>query len=149
MPMRRALFAAALALLAACTSATTPGSADVRVRTDQAVYALPAGGAQPVMVPFTVQNTTDDPVHVAACGTAATAVLDHREGGRWATVNSGFCVANLDVGPVTLAPGETLAGVVSVGRVSGTYRIRVPLGEAATDIEFAVSPSFEVRWTDG
>jgi hypothetical protein len=147
--MTRALFAATLALLAACTSATTPNPADVRVRTDQAVYALPAGGAQPVMAPFTVANTGDAAVQVATCGAAATAVLERSEGGRWATVSSGFCVSSLALGPASLGPGETLAGVVSVGRASGTYRIRVPLGEAATVTRFAVSPSFEVRWTDG
>jgi hypothetical protein len=147
--MRRALSAAALALLAACTSATTPGSADVRVRTEQAVYALPAGGAQPVMVPFTVANIGDAAVQVATCGAAATAVLERSEGGSWATVSSGFCVSSLALVPASLAPGETLAGVVSVGRVSGTYRIRVPLGEAATATRYAVSPGFEVRWTDG
>jgi len=148
-PMRRALSAAALGLLAACSSTTAPDAQGVRVRTDHAVYALPAGGAQPVTVPFTVQNSTGAAVHVAACGTAASAVLERQDGGRWAVVSSGFCAANLDVGPVTLAPGEVLGGVVSVQRVSGTYRIRVPLGEASTAAGFAVSPNFEVRWTDG
>jgi len=147
--MRKTLSAAALALLAACASTTVPDVPGVRVRTDRAVYALPAGGGQPLTVPFTVQNTTDAAVHVAACGTAANAVLERQDGGRWLVVSSGFCVANLDVGPVTLAPGEVLAGMVGVQRVAGTYRIRVPLVEATAATRSVVSPGFEVRWTDG
>jgi hypothetical protein len=152
MPMKRALSVLALSLLAACSSATDVGTdtAGIRVRTDQRLYGLPAGGTTPVTAPFTATNSGSAPVFVARCGSAPAAELQRRENGEWSTVSSGVCTANVEMSPVQILPGASLSGLVSAGRISGIYRVRVPVGDSpATLTSYAVSPTFEVRWTDG
>jgi len=153
--MRKTLSVIALALLAACSSSATGAGEDtdgLQVRTGQRVYALPAGGSNPVTVPFTATNTGSAMVSIARCGTAPSAELQRRGDAGWVSVSSGVCTANVDMSPARLAPGEGVAGVAYIDRISGTYRIRVPVsGSAPTPAvaRYSVSPTFEVRWTDG
>lgn len=146
--MRRVLSAAVLTLLAACASPLATREPGLRVRTDQRVYALPAGNGPGATVTFTVQNTSSSPMYLIPCGSVPTAMVERRDGLSWTVVSSGYCPLAVYTGPLELAPGETLAGTVLTERAAGTYRIRVPLADWEGSIS-ATSPTFEVRWTDG
>lgn len=145
--MKRTVSAVVLALLAACSSPSAP-DVGVRVRTDQRVYALPAGNGPGVTVTYTVTNTSDEPQLLMPCGSAPTAMVERRDGLSWTVVSSGYCPLSVYTGPLELAPGATLTGTVFTERIAGTYRVRVPLADWEGGIS-ATSPSFEVRWTDG
>ncbi|HEX8829779.1 MAG TPA: hypothetical protein VF705_01350 [Longimicrobium sp.] len=146
--MKRILSAAVLTLLAACSNATGP-DARVQVATDQRVYALPAGNGPGVTVGFTVRNTSDHAVRLVPCGATATAFVERRAGSAWTEVGPNACPLASYAGPLELGPGQTVSGTVLTERVSGTYRLRVQLGERISGDDFATSPTFEVRWTDG
>lgn len=147
--MKRTLSAIALVLLSACSHSITGEVDGVEVRTSHDVYALPAGGNEPVQVDFTVRNNTTSPVQVAYCGARPVAVLERREGTAWTVVSSGFCTASLQLGPMYVGPGGQVQGVALVPRMSGTFRVRVPLGDPASADRHAVSQTFEVNWSDG
>ncbi|HYH82905.1 MAG TPA: hypothetical protein VEX86_24135 [Longimicrobium sp.] len=147
--MKKTLSAAALALLAACSSATgldVRGTTAVRVQTDARSYGLI--NDTPVPVAFTVTNTTSDAVAVSRCGDAPAAQVERYHSGRWEVAFSGICPAVLEQAPLMLAPGATLSGVVQIQRTTGSFRLVVPLGEPTDAKAPASSPSFTVRYLE-
>ncbi|MFL5386058.1 MAG: hypothetical protein ACJ8GN_26385 [Longimicrobiaceae bacterium] len=150
--MKAAFAAAALLLAAACSDASglAGPAGDIRVRTDASLYGLPGSGSEAI-VRFTVRNTGSGPITLLSCSGGVDTEVQRREADGWVPWSTnGACPASLDPPPVVvLAPGESAAGRVFVGR-DGRYRLRtyVRVAESAQFSESAFSGEFEVRSFD-
>ncbi|HEU4559129.1 MAG TPA: hypothetical protein VFS20_14810 [Longimicrobium sp.] len=140
--MKRVLSAAILALLAACSDPTSSRpSTDVRVETEKRSYVIVSN--QMVRVAVTVTNRTLAGVELAACDGVPLVSFQRREDGRWPSGNI-ICPANLQMTPVTLAPGATFSATLSMENEPGTFRIVLPDLGFTTRNPRAISPTFEV-----
>ena len=109
---------AATLLIGCGTSPTVP--AGVRILTADATIGPNPG--VPATVRFTLINEGRTAVQVPRCGDNPTVSVEREQSGSWAEYESGVCLANLRMDPISLAPGASLEGRVSIGE-AGQYRL--------------------------
>lgn len=135
---------AAVFVLTGCTP-FAPDSLAIRIQMDVTSYTrLPPINA--AVVSFTVVNEGSAPAYVGACGGQPLPTVQRSTATGWEDHTGDACVAIVGMGPVPLAPGQSVAGTWRWD-LPGTYRFRVYYSGTAAQgySRTATGPDFEIR----
>jgi hypothetical protein len=135
--LRAAMSGAFIALAIACGEPIDPTS-DVTVVPTAGTFAVDTYAT------FAVTNHFRETIYVDRCGERVQAGLDRKVGARWENEMAALCILWYYVGPLALAPGESVTDSVLV-RSAGTFRLFVGYGRGEQRILYqARSAGFRV-----